>query len=223
VPTAWAVIGRHERALVGIGLDYVLIFVPFAAITASRLGVLDGGGSGLLEVTGNGSGFLAVCIAGTLIGACMILWGWRFEWHDPRPTPGPVRIGFAIFIIALLIVSTLLITGQPNVLPWQITPDLSLLFGFAFLGAASYFGFGLLEPRWENAAGQLLAFLAYDLVLIVPFLTRLPTIADEFRVGMILYIAVLVGSGVLAIWYLVVERGTRLGALGRTAEMAPPA
>ena len=38
-----------------------------------------------------------------------------------------------------------------------------------FLGSAIYFAYGLQRPVWGNAKGQLLGFLAYDLVLIVPF------------------------------------------------------
>jgi hypothetical protein len=47
-------------------------------------------------------------------------------------------------------------------------------------------------------------------VLIVPFVTRLPTVADEHRVGQLIYLAVVVGSGLLATWYLVVRRDTRI-------------
>ena len=41
-----------------------------------------------------------------------------------------------------------------------------------FLGSATYFAYGIVRPRWTNAGGQLAGFLAYDLVLIVPFMTR---------------------------------------------------
>jgi hypothetical protein len=198
--TAWCALAGRERALIGIGLDYLTIFIPFAVITALRLG----------DLGSNGGPFLVTCLGAIALGSWMVAWGRRFAWRDARPTPTVVRGAFAFFILALLVVSGLLFAGVPNVLPWQITPDLSLLFGFGFLGAAAYFGFGLLEPRWDNAVGQLVGFLAYDLVLIVPFVTRLPTVADEHRVGQLIYLAVVVGSGLLATWYLVVRRDTRI-------------
>jgi hypothetical protein len=47
-------------------------------------------------------------------------------------------------------------------------------------------------------------------VLIVPFLQRLPTIAPEFQISLYIYIVVVVYSGLLAIYYLFVNRGTRI-------------
>ena len=61
------------------------------------------------------------------------------------------------------------------------------------------FGLGLLRPGWLNAAGQLAGFLAYNVVLIAPFLMRLPTTAPEQRTGLIIYTAVVTYSGLLAI------------------------
>lgn len=200
VPTAWCAIERRERALVGIGIDYLTIFGPFAVITALRLG----------ELGTNGTIFLVTCLGGLVVGGWMVLWGRRFAWHDPRPTPGAIRAAFRFFIVALLIVAGLLLAGVPDTLPWRITPDLSLLFGFAFLGAGGYFAFGLIEPRWENAVGQLLGFLAYDLVLIVPWVLGLGTVSDQHRLGLVIYIAVIVGSGLLAAWYLFIRPETRL-------------
>src|SRR5881392_3773200 len=43
------------------------------------------------------------------------------------------------------------------------------MFGLIFLGAATYFIYGALDPHWGNAVGQLAGFLAYDLVLLSPF------------------------------------------------------
>jgi hypothetical protein len=68
-----------------------------------------------------------------------------------------------------------------------------------FLGAALYIVYGLIRPVWANAAGQLLGFLAYDLVLIMPFVQRLPTVAPEHRMGLIVYAAVVVYSALIAI------------------------
>jgi hypothetical protein len=81
-----------------------------------------------------------------------------------------------------------------------------------FLGAAMYFAYGLLRPSWLNSAGQLIGFLAYDVVLIVPFLTRLPTTPPEFQAGLIIYTVVVTCSGLLAFYYLFIHKPTRLWA-----------
>ncbi len=90
-----------------------------------------------------------------------------------------------------------------------MTPELSIIVGCIFLGAAVYFIYALLRPSWANAAGQLSGFLVYDLVLIIPFLrTSEPTVAPEFRTGLIVYTFVVVYSGLLAIYYLFINKHT---------------
>lgn len=96
-----------------------------------------------------------------------------------------------------------------TIFPWPLRPDSSTLFGCIFLGDACYFFYGLLVPRWQNAYGQLLSFLAYDLVLIVPFLELFASVSPERRLSLILYVAVLLYSGMLAIYYLLVNENTR--------------
>jgi len=81
--------------------------------------------------------------------------------------------------------------------------------GWMFLGAAFYFAYGLLRPSWLNSAGQMIGFLAYDAVLIVPFLQRLPTVTPENRLGLTIYTGVVVFSGLLAIYFLFLHGPTR--------------
>ena len=78
-------------------------------------------------------------------------------------------VSFGIFIVSLFFVGSALIFRAP-IFPWDLNPDSSVLFGCIFIGDAFYFLYGLIQPRWQNAFGQLLSFLAYDLVLIGPFL-----------------------------------------------------
>jgi hypothetical protein len=87
---------------------------------------------------------------------------------------------------------------------------MSVVVGWMFLGAAFYFFYALLRPSWVNSAGQLAGFLAYDVVLIVPFLTRLPTTPPQNRLGLTVYTAVVLYSGLLAIYYLFINKPTRL-------------
>jgi hypothetical protein len=202
--TGWCLFERSDRAIAGIALDYLAILVPFLAIAAARVA-----GGGPTEI----AAFAGACIVGIVLGLLLLRWALSKPWRTARPTPGPVRWSFAVFVVALVIVGGALVLQVPNVMPWTLTPELSTLFGFMFLGAAAYFAFGLVEPRWENAGGQLAGFLAYDVVLIVPFLTRIPTIDDALRLNLLVYTAVVIYSGLLAAWYLLADRGTRLGSV----------
>lgn len=199
--TLWAVLSKNDGALAGIGLDYVFILAPVAVLSFQL-----GANGGNAQMTGYG----VACVLGTLFGLGLFFWSVRIPMDTTLPMPGLVRISFMIFILALLIVSIQLILKVPNIIPWKITPDLSVVIGWMFIGAAFYFFYGLLRPSWANAAGQMMGFLAYDVVLIVPFLTRLPTIAPEFRAGMIVYTIVVGYSGLLALYYLFVASKTRI-------------
>lgn len=198
--TLWVVLSKNDGALAGIGLDYVFILVPVSVLSFQL-----GASSGNAQMTGYG----VACVLGALFGLGLFLWSVRIPMST-QPMPRAVQVSFVIFILALLIVSTQLILKVPNIIPWKITPDLSVVIGWMFIGAAFYFAYGLLRPSWANSAGQLWGFLAYDVVLIFPFLTRLPGITPEFRTGMIVYTIVVVYSGLLAIYYLFVARGTRV-------------
>jgi hypothetical protein len=154
--------------------------------------------------------FAAACALGALFGLGLFLWSVRIPLDRSVPMPGLVRVSFAVFTLVLLVFGVRLILRAPNTIPWAITPELSVVIGLMFLGAAAYFAYGLLRPTWSNAAGQLAGFLVYDLVLIVPFLQRLPNVAPEHRTGLVLYLAVIIYSGVLAVYYLFVNKTTRL-------------
>ncbi|HNB55003.1 MAG TPA: hypothetical protein PK530_23840 [Anaerolineales bacterium] len=139
----------------------------------------------------------------------MYQWSKRFPIQDQRPTPKLVRISFGVFLIALLFAATLLVIRFPTVFPWPLNPDSSVIFGLIFYGNSLYFLYGILRPFWNNARGQLLAFLLYDLVLIVPFFRQLANVKPDHRVSLILYLGVLIYSGGLAVYYLFIHPSTR--------------
>ena len=201
--TLWVAARQEYGALAGIGLDYLAILIP-VSVFAFQLGA----------ATGNPqlTAFGAFCVLGAVYGLGLLVWSRRFPLDRSLPLPAPVKSSFVLFVGALLILSGLLILRVPNVIPWTITPDLSVIIGWMFAGAAAYFIYALLRPGWLNAAGQLAGFLVYDLVLIVPFLTRLPAVAPEFRLGLIVYTAFVIYSGLLAGYYLFVRRPKRVVA-----------
>lgn len=199
--TLWPIISGNFGALAGVGLDYTVILAPMGAYIL-WLG-LAGGDSGKT-------------IYGVIVAAGAVFGLWLFRWSRGLPMPDAtipmpplVRWSFVVFVVALLYTSTRLFLNIPTI-PWPLTPELAVVVGCIFLGAAAYFIYGLLRPSWANAGGQLSGFLAYDLVLIVPFLTRLPEVAPEFRTGLIVYTIVVVYSGLLAIYYLFINKTTRL-------------
>ena len=145
-----------------------------------------------------------------LLSGMSFLWTRKLPLTDTRPTPNLVRISFGFFTASLILSGIALVLRLP-VFPWDLNPDSSIIFGCIFLGDAFYFLYGLLRPQWGNARGQLLSFLAYDLVLIVPFLLLFNTVNPDRMIGLIVYVAVLVYSGGLAFYFLIINSFTRLG------------
>lgn len=202
----WIAASGELRAAAPGALNLALTFVGWAG-TFLWLAARDGGA----RLVASGAALLLAT------GAALGVWWWSraFPQRDTRPLPPPVRLSFALFGVLLVLVGGALVARAPHIFPWPLRPDSSSLFGWIFLGAAVYFFHGLLWPSWSNAAGQLLGFLAYDLVLIGPFLGHFGTVAPEHRLSLIVYTAVLCYSGALAVFYLFAYPPTRLRPVGR--------
>lgn len=198
--TLWPLYTRNDGALAGVGLDYAVILAPMAAYIL-WLGLVGGDPGKII--------YGVICALGALFGLWLFRWAQKLPMDTSIPMPPLVRWSFIVFVIALLFTSTRLFLGIPTV-PWPLTQELAVIVGCIFLGAAAYFIYALLRPSWANAGGQLSGFLAYDLVLIVPFLRVLPNVAPEFRTGLIVYTIVVIYSGLLAIYYLFINKPTRL-------------
>jgi len=130
-------------------------------------------------------------------------------WRDHRPMPTAVRLSFALFAVILTAAGTAL-AFHADIFPWALGSETSVIFGFIYLGAAAYFVYGVLDPRWPNAQGQLIGFLAYDLVLIGPFVDRFDEVHGGELTSLIVYTAFVAYSGLLAIYYLFVAPETRI-------------
>jgi hypothetical protein len=139
----------------------------------------------------------------------VFLWTRRIPWRDRREMPAPVRGSFA-FLAALLLAAGIALAFGADIFPWDLRSETSVIFGFIYLGAAVYFIYGFLTPRWPNAAGQLIGFLAYDIVLIGSFVDRFDEVSGRQLLSLIIYTAVLVYSGALAFYYLFISDRTRL-------------
>lgn len=150
-------------------------------------------------------------LVSAVVSGAAFLWSRRLPLADSRPTPALVRVSFGIFVAALILAGGALVFRLP-IFPWTLNPDSSVIFGCIFLGDAFYFLYGLFRPRWHNALGQLLSFLAYDLVLIVPFLLLFKTVAPEYLLNLVIYVLVLVYSGAIALYFLFINPQTRIGS-----------
>lgn len=162
---------------------------------------------------------LLLAAAFTAVGAAanvgIYLWTRTIPIRDPRPLPRAVRFSFALFVAILIPVSVALMLQAEHVFPWPLNPQSSVVYGLIFLGASVYFAHTLVRPSWHNATGQLIGFLAYDLVLIGPYLDHLSAVADDHRASLYVYLAVIVFSGGLATYYLFVNGATRLWPAGQ--------
>ena len=150
-----------------------------------------------------------VCAAGALVSLILLLWFRRYPRRESRPMPLAVRISFGMFVVVLVLVGSGILLHLPNVFAWKLHPTSSALLGWFFLGTASYFLYGLVHPGWQEAAGQLWAFLAYDLVLIVPYLLHFALVRPERLPSLLVNTLVLLYSAALAIYYLLVMKETR--------------
>ncbi len=181
----------------------VLVMAAATSIYFFRLALRDG----RIDLIPFGIASAASAVA----GVAAFLWSRRIPLNDSRPTPMPVKISFGVFIASLLFAGGALILRVP-IFPWKLNPDSSVIFGCIFLGDAFYFLHALLRPGWHNALGQLLSFLAYDLVLIVPFLSLFKTVEPAYLINLTVYVAVLIYSGAIAVYYLFINPQTRSGS-----------
>jgi hypothetical protein len=205
VPMLWIAYSEEYAALAGGAINFAILFGGFAAFSfkvyaaTARQPVLA-------------FGIVTLCSFLLTLGLAYL--GSLHSFQDTRPAPLLVRISFLLYFLNLILTGTLLVLSRPAVFPWQLTHQQSVLYGWIFLGASTYFLYGFLHPVMGNATGQMLGFLAYDLVLIVPFLGLFSADQPILIPNLVYYIVVLAYSGLTAIYYLFLDKRTRL-PLGR--------
>lgn len=201
LPILWIALTREYAAMTGGGIDFGITFAGFAAFAVQAY--LKNPRPALLW-------FGLFCAAGVLACIGLVYLGLRQAFSERRGTPLIVRASFAAFALVLIFTGALLILNRPGVFPWSITPQQSSLYGWIFVGAATYFVYGVLRPVWLNAQGQLLGFLAYDLILIAPLISLFPGITPVLLPNLVLYVTIVTYSGLLAVWFLFLNSGTRI-------------
>jgi hypothetical protein len=190
-------LSRDPRAMFGVGIDAAVINGPVAYLALS---------SGDASMRSFGVAAAATAAAG--LGVCV--WSRRYAWRDKQPTPVLVRVALAIFVVALWVVGSAMAAGSQKILPWEVSPEVARIYGWTFLGASTYLLYGAVVGVWSNAAGQLLGFLAYDLVLIPPFIDYFGHVAPDRLLNHVVYSTVVGVSAVLAVFYCFVLPRTRV-------------
>jgi hypothetical protein len=158
---------------------------------------------------------IAMCLLAAL--GLTIFLNLRSSPLDSRPAPRIVRAAFAAEVLVLAGAGTLLVLKVPNTLPWQLSGESSVLYGWVFLGLACYYLYAVLDPRWKQALGPLLGFLVYDLVLFGPLFARYGSVQPEHLRGQLAASAIILFSGALGVYYLFVNKATRLRLLPQSA------
>jgi hypothetical protein len=199
-PIVWIGLSSETRAMAGGALNLLVANAGFAISTFPFYAQDDR--TALLI-------FGIISIAMVLLCVGLFVFSHRRPFLDSRPIPLLVRASFAVFAVVLLVTATALILRRPNTFPWPLSAENSILYGWIFLGAMCYFLYALSFPVWGNAYGQLLGFLAYDLVLIFPFLAHFVAVKPEMRTSLVIYTAVVSYSGLLAIYHLFIHPSTR--------------
>jgi hypothetical protein len=176
---------------------------------------------------------LASMIIFSFLSAAVMTYLYQWSLHipldDQRGTPRYVQIAFLLFEVVLIPVGLALILQADNVFPWDLEPQTSTVIGFIFWSAAVLFAWCYLHPDWAYAGPALAGFLAYDLVLIVPYIDMLlnrdttksmyGASGEEVNIkSLVVYIPVILFSGAVAAWAIFVDRRTRVWGRGSDAK-----
>lgn len=212
-------------------LSYIFLASMLAAVGAAAAWITFSGETGSLPagflnlaVTFGGITVYPTLVGGTteisttaaaVVGALAVLNVVLFVWtlRLPPPTfeavPWLLRGSYILFTLILLAVGIALILRTPDVMPWPVDGDVPVVFGWIFVGDAWYFAYAIVRPDWHRARAQLWSFLGYDVVLFVPLAASIRDVAPELRPNLVVYLAVLAYSGVLAVYYLIANPATR--------------
>jgi hypothetical protein len=201
-PLIWIGLSERFGGLAGYGLSFGIMYAGMAL--AALLFYLRMQQPGLL--------FFALVI-GVAAALCAALYfRTRNTVTESEPTPRIVRLAFIAEVLVLAGAGILLLLKVPNTLPWNLSPESSVLYGWVFLGLAFYYLYAILSPQWIHALGPLLGFLVYDLVLFSPLFARFGGLQPEHVLGQVAASAIILFSAALGVYYLFINPATRLSS-----------
>jgi len=156
--------------------------------------------------------FLTLAIVSVLFNMFLYMAVSNLPFRDNRPAPWLLRASFLLFALISIGVGAALIMGYQTIFPWPLKQQTSIVFGWIFIGAAAYFLDGFLKPTRGNVIGQLISFLAYDLILLMLFKMHFDIVRPEHQLSLYLYSGVLAYSALLSFYFLLIHPTTRLGS-----------
>ncbi len=210
-PCLWIAVSAELGAIAGVALD-VAVFATMAGAYLIRLYISRSSGQLLASAI-----VLLVIAAGAVT---LYLDSRSIPVHDRRPIPFPVRIAFLVFVAVLVLASVALFRHTAHIFPWPLRAETSVMAGAVFVSSAVYFIYSFTRRYWGEVSAPLIAFLAYDLVLIGPFVRHFGTVLPAHRLSLVLYVVALLISGGIATYYLLFAPSTRL--IGSTTDDTSP-
>jgi hypothetical protein len=121
-----------------------------------------------------------------------------------------IRWAFLLFASILLPVGIAMVFQMPGIFPVAISPDMTAVYGWFFLGSFAYYFSGFLRPDLHQSRAQMLSFVVYDVLLLPPFLVYWHTVPSEYVPSLAVYAAVLVGSALYCGYFLFAHPRTRI-------------
>jgi hypothetical protein len=203
-PVLWMGVSGELAAMRGGALDFATSYAGIAV----TLMLFGSAVSEMISVPL----FFKVAVASAVFNLFLYFLVIRLPIKDTRPVPPLLRGLFMVFFLILMGVGIALVMRVSGVFPWPLQPQTSVVFGWIFIGASIYFLYGFIKPNWGNMCGQLIGFMAYDAVLLVPFLRHFDSVKPEHQLSLYVYTSVLVGSALLSIYFLFLNPNTRFGS-----------
>lgn len=200
-PLIWAGLSGELASLAGYGMSFGIMYAGMG-ISALLFYLRDQNPA--LSWFALVMGLLAV------LGGMMFM-RTRHLAKNSQPTPPIVIYAFVAEVLVLAGAGILLILKVPNTLPWNLSPESSVLYGWVFLGLAFYYLYAVLNRQWIHALGPLLGFLVYDLVLFSPLFARFGNLQPEHILGQVAASIIIIFSAALGVYYLFINPATRLG------------
>jgi hypothetical protein len=201
-PLIWIGLSERFEGLAGYGLSFGIMYAGMAL--AALVFYLQSRQAALA--------WFALVIGAAALLCLVLFFRTRSIVPADQPTPRIVRLAFMLEVLVLAGAGVLLLWKVPNTLPWNLSPESSVFYGWVFLGLAFYYLYAILNPQWIHALGPLLGFLVYDLILFSPLFARFGNLQPEHIRGQVAASVIILFSAALGVYYLFVNPATRLGA-----------
>jgi len=116
--------------------------------------------------------------------------------------PNSLLIVFRVMAVCIFAVGIALLSGVHGLLPWALSPQTRLLVGCVLIGFSANYAVTALRGSWAGAQVVLVGLLTYDAMMLMPLLRHFADVAPEYRLTLVINVAVVLLTASLAIYYL---------------------